>query len=75
LLRCLRVDLNPTTAVVLSFLGGASGVTTLFFLGAAALSARRRNWPFAAGRLLWSLPFLAFTAYAARYVLRAMGLI
>ena len=68
-------DLEPTAAVVLAFLGGASGVTAAFILGAAALSARRRDWPFTAGRLLWSLPFLAFTAYAARYVLRAMGLI
>ena len=69
------MELNPTTAVILSFLGGAGGVTTLFMLGAAALSARRRDWPFAAGRVLWALPFLAFTIYAARYVLRAMGLI
>ena len=69
------MDLNPTTAVILSFLGGASGVVTLFILGAAALSASRRDWPFAAGRLLWSLPFLAFTAYAAHYILRTMGLI
>ena len=69
------MELNPTTAVVLSFLGGATGVVTLFIVGAAALSARRRDWLFAAGRLLWSLPFLAFTIYAARYVLRAMGLI
>ena len=69
------VELNPTTAVIYSFLGGASGVVTFFILGAAALSARRRDWMFAAVRLLGSLPFLAFTVYAARYVLRAMGLI
>ena len=69
------MDLNPTTAVILSFLGGASGIVTLFILGAAAVSAWRRDWQFAAGRLVWSLPFLACTVYAANYVLRAMGLL
>ncbi len=69
------MDLDPTAAMLYAFFGGASGVVGAFILGAAALSAWRRDWPFAAGRLLWSLPFLAFTAFAARYVLRAMGLI
>ena len=69
------MELDPTAAVLYAFFGGASGVVGAFILGAAALSASRRDWPFAAGRLLWSLPFLAFTAFAARYVLRAMGLI
>ena len=68
-------DLEPTAALVLSFLGGATGVTGAFMLGSAGVSAWRRDWPFTAGRLLWSLPFVAFTVYAARYVLRAMGLI
>ena len=69
------MELDPTAAVLYAFFGGASAVVGAFILGAAALSACRRDWPYAAGRLLWSLPFLAFTAFAARYVLRAMGLI
>ena len=69
------MELDPTAAVLYAFFGGSSGVMAAFILGAAALSAWRRDWPFAAGRVLWSLPFLAFTVFAARYVLRAMGLI
>ena len=69
------MERDPTAAVLYAFFGGASGVVAAFILGTAALSAWRRDWPFTAGRLLWSLPFLAFTAWAARYILDAMGLL
>ena len=69
------MERDPTAAVLYAFFGGATGVITAFILGAAALSARRRDWSFTAGRLLWSLPFLAFTAWAAHYILDAMGLL
>jgi len=69
------MEIEPTQAVLWSFAGGAAGMLALWVLGAALLSAARRDWPYAAGRLLWSLPLLAITAYAARTVLRALGAI
>lgn len=69
------MEIEPTQALLWSFAGGAAGMVALVILGAAAMSAVRRDWPFAAGRLLWSIPFWAIAAYAARVVLAALGVL
>jgi hypothetical protein len=69
------MNVSPTAAFLWAFAGGAAAMFGLFALGAAALSASRRDWPFAFGRLLWSLPCLGLAAYALWLVLRALGIV
>ena len=69
------MEVEPTQAVLWSFAAGAAGMLAVWVLGAALVSAVRRDWPYAAGRLLWSLPLIALTAYATRAILRALGVL